>query len=259
MPNIATKAIDSIRRNGFAKAIGDALTFPFRYRQTQKQKRTIWSGVLALDSVEARFTAIYANNLWESTESVSGPGSTLDYTANLRAKLPELVAAYGIKRIFDAPCGDFNWMRHVLPEMDVSYVGGDIVQVLIDAHNAAFSNARTVFMHIDMIKDGLPQADLMICRDCLFHFSYENTRLVFENFVRSGTRYLLTTTHKPTFGFGAGNRDVVTGDYRRIDLFAAPYFLPSPPLERIDDWCAPAAQREMCLWSREQVAEALKK
>ena len=110
-------------------------------------------------------------------------------------------------------------------------------------------------MHIDLISGKFPPADLMICRDCLFHLSYSDTRSVLENFVASGIPYLLTTSHKNDGTIV--NRDIQTGSFRVMDLFAPPYNFPRETLARIDDWVAPDPEREMCLWTREQVVAIL--
>ena len=59
------------------------------------------------------FESIMALNRWSGEESRSGPGSTLIYTYNLRRQLIEFLAQFPVKTIFDAPCGDFHWMREV--------------------------------------------------------------------------------------------------------------------------------------------------
>jgi len=107
-----------------------------------------------------------------------------------------------------------------------------------------------------LIKDEFPNAHLMICRDCLFHLSYEDTRLVLKNFINSGIQYLLTTTHKNISGFQ--NRNISTGSFRKIDLFSTPYSFDSSPIARIDDWKYPEPEREMCLWSSEQINNSLR-
>jgi hypothetical protein len=212
--------------------------------------------VLPLSSTEDRFTWIYKNNLWNSNESVSGPGSTLKYTENLRKELPNLLSDYSIKKIFDAPCGDFNWMKHLLPNIDVDYIGGDIVLPLIESLNVKYKTHNITFIHIDLTKDPFPKSDLMICRDCLFHLSFEDTKSVLHNFVASGIPYLLTTTHKINNEFV--NRNIPTGDFRVINLFAPPYNFPPNPLVSIDD-SMPDIERQMCLWSREHVSLVLSK
>jgi hypothetical protein len=137
----------------------------------------------------------------------------------------------------------------------VDYVGGDIVSPLIETLNSQYRNKKTRFIHIDLTKDAFPKVDLMICRDCLFHLPFEDARLILKNFIASKSSYFLSTTHQNHLGFK--NRDIQTGDFRRIDLFAAPYFLPATPLRRIDDWIPPHPEREICLWSREQVMSAI--
>ena len=70
--------------------------------------------------------------------------------------------------IFDAPCGDFNWMKLVLNKCDINYIGGDIVENLINDLNKQFSSSKRLFINIDITQDKLPDADLMMVRDCLF-------------------------------------------------------------------------------------------
>jgi hypothetical protein len=76
-------------------------------------------------TLNGKFTDIYHKNIWENEESVSGPGSTLEYT--VRDALPTVLDTYSIKTIFDAPCGDFNWMKYVVKGTNIKYTGGDIV------------------------------------------------------------------------------------------------------------------------------------
>jgi hypothetical protein len=205
--------------------------------------------------VEERFTRIYLENRWDSEESVSGPGSTLAYTENLRAELPPLFQSLGIRKIFDAPCGDFNWMQHVVRETGVHYIGGDIVSALITRNQSRHGGDGRDFITIDLTQGAFPAADLMVCRDCLFHLSFADTSRLLQNYLDSGIPYLLTTTHRNQGNFV--NTDVETGGFRLIDLHAAPYHLPLEVLAAIDDWIAPHPPRTMSLWRREQVASAL--
>jgi hypothetical protein len=207
-------------------------------------------------TLNGKFTDIYQKNIWESEESVSGPGSTLEYTINLRNALPTALDTYSIKTIFDAPCGDFNWMKYVVKGTNIKYTGGDIVWSLIKANNLAYADSNISFIRIDLTKDIFPESDLMICRDFLFHCSFRHTKLVLRNFSRSKIKYLLTTTHINTGQFK--NEDISTGgSYRLIDLFAPPYCFPRDVLFRVEDWIAPHPKREMCIWTREQITHAL--
>jgi hypothetical protein len=72
------------------------------------------------------FDAVYAANYWDSAESKSGPGSELITTERYRKQLVALLRELRIKSMFDAPCGDLNWMSEVLKEVPLRYIGGDI-------------------------------------------------------------------------------------------------------------------------------------
>lgn len=241
----------SLERQGMLKTAWKAISYPFRALKRRRFKKD----VLGLVSNEDRFTWIYKNNYWQSNESTSGTGSSLKNTENLRKELPALISKFSVNKIFDAPCGDFNWMVHLLPLINVEYIGGDIVRRLIEGHNQKFKSSKISFITIDLIKDDFPLSDLMICRDCLFHLSFADTRSLLQNFVASGIPYLLTTTHKQMADWQ--NYDIQTGDFRLIDLFSSPYHFPSKPLAIIDDWVFPDPERQMCLWTREQVIDAL--
>jgi hypothetical protein len=235
------------RTAGVRAACAKALRYARNLRKTAK--------ILEASSIEDRFTTIYADNYWGDKESVSGYGSTLRYTTQLRDKLPALFERFHINSIFDAPCGDFNWMPSVLVGRDLHYVGADIVKPLIEALNAKHQTARVSFEHLDLTADAFPAADLWICRDCLFHLSRADTERALKRFIESNIPYLLTTTHKNLGEYQ--NVDIKTGDFRFIDLFAAPYNFPADVLFRIDDYHAPEQPREMCLWSRAQILNSL--
>ncbi len=169
------------------------------------------------------FAEIFQTNFWGSQTSVSGPGSELDQTAIIREALPALLALHGIGSILDAPCGDFHWLQHV-PLAGIRYTGVDIVPALIARNQATFGSAVRTFAVCDLVEGELPKADLIFCRDCLVHLSYDETRRALDNFRRSGATWLLTTTFTST----RPNSDIVTGDWCPIMLQQAPYGFPEP-------------------------------
>ncbi|MFC6495946.1 class I SAM-dependent methyltransferase [Ancylobacter dichloromethanicus] len=201
------------------------------------------------------FDHIYENNLWRSDESRSGPGSTLAGTANIRQELPKIVENLSLTSILDAPCGDFYWMKEVTFRDGFRYIGADIVKPMIEANRQAYEKpfSRT-FLTLDITKDPLPEVGLFFCRDCLFHLSIADIKKVFDNFLRSGTPYMMTTTHINTDQFV--NTDINSGSFRFIDLFKPPFNLPADVLARVDDYHMGIVPREMCVWSREQIAQA---
>lgn len=206
-------------------------------------------------SLEERFTKIYEINYWGKWESKSGKGSTLSSTERLRKELPNLFKQFGIKTVFDGPCGDFNWMRHVISEADIFYIGGDIVEPMIASNQANYGNHKISFIKLDLTKNVLPNADLMICRDCLFHLSFQDTLMLLQNFDNSNIPWLLTTTYKKTNEFV--NVDINTGHFRRIDLCSAPYHFPEEIYYKIEDYMPEEDVRYMCLWSKQQVQAAI--
>src|SRR5262249_48072014 len=70
--------------------------------------------VLRPRSFAADVFRVHCNDLLKlGAESVCGPGSSLSQTDEIRRMLPLLISETGTRSFLDAPCGDFNWMRHV--------------------------------------------------------------------------------------------------------------------------------------------------
>lgn len=231
------------------------MKIPFK-KYREYKNATLWDFIINQDiSTENKFEKIYRHKMWGSGESVSGLGSSLVFTENLRFAFPEIIKKYEIKSIFDAPCGDLNWMKHLLPQINIDYIGGDIVKEIVEKNRKLFNVNNAKFIHVDIIKDILPKADMMLCRDCLFHFSYNDVMHVIENFIDSEIEYLFLTTHLNTIE----NHDIKTGDYRFLNFFKPPFDFDANPLERVDDFIAPEPQRQMCLWDRKQVIKSYEK
>lgn len=203
------------------------------------------------------FEKIYAKNYWASAESFSGRGSELSQTENIRNELPKIFTKYNCTSILDAPCGDFNWMREVVKKTNVKYCGGDIVEDLVETNNAKYNNENTKFIKLDICRDPLPAADIMICRDCLFHLSYSDIAAFMDNFVASNIPLMLVTSHKNESNIFK-NKNIRTGDFRMIDLFSQPFGFPKDVLYRFDDFNDPEPAREMCLFSRDQIAKLVR-
>ncbi len=184
----------------------------------------------------------------------SGPGSSLEFTANLRAALPSVLKRYAVRTFLDAPCGDWFWMQSV-DLSGIDYIGADISGELIAANQARFARENVQFVHLDITSDPLPKAELVLCRDCLFHLEIWLRWTFFENFAASGSMYLLQTMHHVH-----RNRDLTAnGGFRRFNPILPPFNFP-PPLELVDetqDGAAEGDRRSLGLWSREQIIEVL--
>jgi hypothetical protein len=182
-------------------------------------------------STRDAFAHIYRTNLWGGDSSRSGQGSDGGQTIEVAAALRRIVKAYGIRVLLDLPCGDFNWMKNagLAPG---KYVGGDIVPELIARNTELHGGDEREFVVLDITADPLPAADLLLCRDCLVHFSNVDVMRALDNVRKSRIRYLLATTFT-----GCGrNVDIVTGDWRIMNLTAPPFSLP-PPLELVNEHC----------------------
>ncbi len=172
----------------------------------------------------AVFTEYYRSNGWGSAESRSGEGSTLEQTSVIRAELPRIVRDFQVQTILDIPCGDFNWMK--LLDLPVAYTGADIVDEIVAGNQKNFSSDKRSFIKLDLTAAPLPAVDMILCRDCLFHFSFEHVFTALENIKKSQSQFLLTTTNTRL----ECNRDIVTGEWRRLNLQIPPFSFPKPLL-----------------------------
>ena len=145
--------------------------------------------------------------------------------------LLEVIERYSIRSLLDAPCGDFMWMKELELPIE-SYVGIDIVEKLIELNTAQFQSPGRQFLVGDLTCVSLPKSDLVLCRDCLVHFSYADVFRALSNMKKSGSRFLLTTTFRRL----GENHDIETGGWRALNLLRAPFCLPAP-LAYFQDWC----------------------
>jgi hypothetical protein len=175
------------------------------------------------------FNNIYYRNRWGDRESVSGRGSNLQQTLVILNKLPALLEKLNIKTMLDAPCGDFYWLKEAELNLD-RYIGCDIVAELITNNQRHYGNESREFINLDLVTGELPQVDLIFCRDCLVHLSFEDAIAMIKNFKKSNSQYLLTTTYPGILK----NKDIVTGDWRALDLQLPPYNFPDM-LEILDE------------------------
>lgn len=174
-------------------------------------------------SIEDRFTNIFKEKIWYNNgESFSGSGSTLENTSILRGELQQYFDSFKTpKTIVDVGCGDFNWMQKV----DFSihqYIGIDIVKNLIDRNNEKYANNQITFKHINAVAQAIPSADIVICKDVIFHLSLKDGLSLIDNVKQSGaTAFLTTTTPSVT-----ENTDIRSGEFRSINVLLSPYNFP---------------------------------
>jgi hypothetical protein len=171
----------------------------------------------------AAFRHAYETNLWAGPESPSGPGASLDQTAAIRRGLPRLCRRLGVATMLDLPCGDCSWMA-TIDLGSVKYIGADFLPELIEANRRRYAHSGREFQILDLLSSPLPAADLVLCRDCLVHLSFADIARAVANLRASNVTYLLTTT----FPEQPVNEDIRTGDWRPLNLEAAPFHWPKP-------------------------------
>lgn len=167
--------------------------------------------------------------------AISGRGSTVEYTKELRNLLPTIFQKYKIQTFLDCPCGDFMWMQLVTNLNQVQYFGADITKQTVEYNTHCFESSRVHFHVIDWSCVIPPPVDLLLVRDVLFHLSTSRVLGILNHINQSGAKYLLTTS------FGSFSQGVVAVDnyeiqehgvgYRDINLYGRPYNFPEPIMQ----------------------------
>lgn len=192
-----------------------------------------------------RFRTIYRENRWSGGRadrpSASGNGSTLPATESLRGVLPAYLRKLGTRTLLDLGCGDFYWMKTV--DLPCRYIGIDIVEEVIAEDRRLYGDDNRSFLCVDASADTLPDADVILCREVLFHLGFADALAALANVRRSAAKYLLATSD-PTIRF---NADIPTGAFRDVNLAIAPYNL-GEPSEVLPDGDGSNSRRIMGVW-----------
>lgn len=187
---------------------------------------------LLINDRAGRFSKIYESGVWlndRHSGSLSGLGSEIENTNNIRKGLPKLLEKLEAKNILDIGCGDLTWMRHT--KLPCSYIGADIVSSVIEKNRSEFSTQDKSFIVLDAVTDVIPDCDAILCREILFHLSFKDAQSLINNLRKTDARYLLATSDSGT----NLNADIITGDFRLLNLRKPPFNFPVPIEEIIDD------------------------
>jgi SAM-dependent methyltransferase len=160
------------------------------------------------------FERIYRENLWNGTESLSGPGSGDAATRTVADAIVALVTDLRIRSVLDVGCGDGYWM----PDLP-GYVGLDVSHRAI---HVARRRHPDRYYAVDR-GGGWPMVDLVIMRDVMQHVSLKDGYRMLRHACNVG-RYVLASTY-----VGGRNVDITPGiDAYSPDLMAAPFDMPQP-------------------------------
>lgn len=184
---------------------------------------------------------IFAMQHWGSTkEIVKGEESriTEDFFVNrhkersgappqdsqeFKEALSKMMKVFKIKKLLEAPCRDYSFVKSLNLKLDW-YVGINIIPEIILENERKYSVPRIYFDCCDLLRNRLPEADLILCRNCFNYCSYRDIQSALHNFKRSRSNYLLATN----FTKVQENRDITTGENRPINLLKPPFNFPHP-------------------------------
>jgi len=173
--------------------------------------------------LQETFRHIYLNRVWGDDETLSGSGSRVEEARGLIMILPQLIELLEAKSILDIPCGDFNWMQYADLE-GIKYHGADIVPELIQHNQERFGGPEITFSHQDLTHDTLPEADIVLIRNCFTHLSFLQIQRCLNNLKKHQSQYLLMSTYHDL----PANQDIHSGLWRPINLCVPPFNLPEP-------------------------------
>lgn len=171
------------------------------------------------------FERIYREGLWAKNaqgKGTSGYGSTLEFTKLYRIFLQDFLAAYQVRSVLDAGCGDWEFSQ-AIDWKGIGYLGVDIAPSVIAANQRRFGAANVRFAVADIVRDELPAADLLLVKDVLQHLSNADIALFLRQLPRY--RHVLIVNDVLPDSLSAPAADIPTGRYRPIDVTQPPFSL----------------------------------
>ena len=181
----------------------------------------------------------------------SGPGSSLETTKPLREMLNSIFhnRSMSVRTFADIPCGDWLWMQEVNLS-GVQYLGGDISEETIKRNNRCFRRPNVEFVYFDLTCMVPPAVDLILVRDILFHLKPEVAIDILGRLVRSGIKYIASTTYpktgRPNSNWRIGAYQETLKDrpnsqigYYSIRLNDSPFNFPEPLMQVEEDASLP--------------------
>lgn len=167
-------------------------------------------------NMKAVFTRIHALNIWRCG---SGEGSLPEHTKSYRRFLERFIRDRQIRSVVDYGCGDWQFSRLINWD-GVRYLGLDIVDSLIEHHLQTYRKDNITFEVLARTPVEFPDAELIILKDVLQHWSHQSIRLFLLKIIRY--KFALITNCVNPYG-PTDNRDILDGDFRPLDLTRPPF------------------------------------
>lgn len=149
-------------------------------------------------SRENTFNVIYKKNLWnigKKSKYYSGIGSRDTRIINPYIKKINSIINGKNYKILDLGTGDFNVSKKIYKNAKMFYAV-DIVKPLIERNKKSYIARNLKFLHLDICKDKLPNADVYILRQVLQHLSNNEIKLILKKLNKKG-KMIIITEHLP--------------------------------------------------------------
>ena len=177
------------------------------------------------------FYTIYKSNHWnkydkvdENNLLVSGPGSIpgSHLTQNVLKNLKTFIINNNIKSILDIPCGDFSWIKELIKNEKLKYVGWDIVNEIIEHNKKKFLLENVDFFCKDIVNENnFGNYDLIFSRDFFIHINNNDIKKIINNIRKSKAKFFACSNNLDLLI----NKDILVGQHRKINLSIEPFNL----------------------------------
>ena len=174
------------------------------------------------DSNQTVFSNVYQKKLW----GIASPENESPFYSGPGSSDPEIVDPYveTVNRFFaslptkkkavDLGCGDFRVGSRIVDSFD-SYIACDVVPELVHFNQQHWQHLPVEFRVVDLVKDEIPDGDVLIVRQVLQHLSNDDIKRFTQSIPR-GISYLLVTEHLPSGRDFLANKDKASGSDIRL-------------------------------------------
>ena len=129
-----------------------------------------------MNDLKTMFISTYIGKMWYEGGSISGAGSSLQYTEHIRRIVLDVINQNNVQTIWDCSCGDWTWMKEIKDKLP-NYIGNDIVSELVELNTKEYGSDNIKFQCGDMLEElkklENDSIDLVICRHTLEHLDTE--------------------------------------------------------------------------------------
>lgn len=182
--------------------------------------------VLQNMTIEEAFSKIAELRLWSSGESISGTGSELEKTIELRKELVQIFNRLNITSLVDCGCGDLNWLKEIIDKLEI-YIGLDVMDESLDRAKK-YETDNVIFKYANIVEE-LPipkhHFDAILYRDVFVHLKFNDIHNALDVLKGKDIKYIITTT----FPNISVNEDLdFTGKWRKLNMSIPPFDFGDP-------------------------------